>query len=418
MCRKTFLQNTHSCLNPIDEEEKLAHNISKLLWFKNFAYLRFIWITTYYWEKKHNHMRTTFLIGNGFDLNSGFRTKYSDFFDYYLSKNITKLTPGIIKFRKGLIGNPDDWSDLELALGRFSEEFDTEAEFVDILEHIQDELALYFSNLDTKFIIDNEERTKANCDLVDFDKYFTERDKQEFRNFKHLKDLSTNEVGIISFNYTSSIETVFDWKGRSQQFKSLSSMSNTNLQYRLSSIEHIHGTFKDNMLIGVNDKSQIKNPRFQNSKPVVRSIVKPEMNKNTESLREARCVKLINAANTICVFGMSLGETDKFWWKTIGEHLVLSDTKLVIFSICDALPPIRAYKTATIKERIQDKFLSYLNYSEEDKARIREKIIVCLNSPMFKVASISKHDEFLKSAEAFSKQIESVRQKLPKWMNN
>ena len=359
-------------------------------------------------------MKTTFLIGNGFDLNLGFRTKYSDFFNAYLSKNMEHPTPGIERFRKGLIGSPAYWSDLELALGRFSENFDDETEYIEVLEHIQDELSLYFKNLDLKIIIDNDERIKAINYLANFDEYFTEKDRRDFLDFKHRNDMSSNEICIISFNYTSSIETIYDWRGRFQHFKSSSlSVQNSNIPCKLYTIEHVHGTFENNMLLGVNDQTQITNTRFQNSKQIIRSIVKPEMNINTESLRETRCVKMINTANVICIFGMSLGETDKFWWEKIGEHLLISDSKLVIFAIHEALPPLRAYKTINIKEEIQDKFLSYLSCTDEDKERIRQRIIVCLNSSMFKITPISKHDELLKSAAVFSKQLEKINQQIP-----
>ena len=42
-------------------------------------------------------MNITYLIGNGFDLNLGLRTRYTDFYDYYLNntesdtENISKL---------------------------------------------------------------------------------------------------------------------------------------------------------------------------------------------------------------------------------------------------------------------------------------------------------------------------------------
>ena len=61
-------------------------------------------------------MNITFLIGNGFDLNLGLNTRYSDFLAVY--KTIREEDSNFIQFMKKRI-NEDSilWSDAELALG-------------------------------------------------------------------------------------------------------------------------------------------------------------------------------------------------------------------------------------------------------------------------------------------------------------
>lgn len=43
-------------------------------------------------------MNVTFLIGNGFDLRMGLRTRFSDFYDVYIKQNEGNTNPIIRKF--------------------------------------------------------------------------------------------------------------------------------------------------------------------------------------------------------------------------------------------------------------------------------------------------------------------------------
>ena len=62
-------------------------------------------------------MNVTFLIGNGFDLNLGLKTKYSDFITTYCAEN-DKDSDLIKKFKKNIHKNPDLWASAELAFGQ------------------------------------------------------------------------------------------------------------------------------------------------------------------------------------------------------------------------------------------------------------------------------------------------------------
>ena len=62
-------------------------------------------------------MNILFLIGNGFDLNLGMKTNYNDFYKYYASKQSSSDL--IQKLKKEIDGNIENWSDLELALGKY-----------------------------------------------------------------------------------------------------------------------------------------------------------------------------------------------------------------------------------------------------------------------------------------------------------
>lgn len=59
-------------------------------------------------------MNIVFLIGNGFDLNLGLNTRYSDFYEYYKNQRAKDERPYIRSFLNDLASN-EDWSDFDLA---------------------------------------------------------------------------------------------------------------------------------------------------------------------------------------------------------------------------------------------------------------------------------------------------------------
>ncbi len=60
-------------------------------------------------------MNILFLIGNGFDINIGLKSKYIDFYKYYNS--IKSDNEIITALKESLSINDENWSDLETALG-------------------------------------------------------------------------------------------------------------------------------------------------------------------------------------------------------------------------------------------------------------------------------------------------------------
>lgn len=356
------------------------------------------------------HMQTTFLIGNGFDLNLGMKTGYRDFYTHFLS--LEGKNSGVINaFKSELLKNPENWADLELGLGEYSKGEESEENFIYLVEEIGEELAKYIQEQERQFEFYNISKEKAIDDLISFEKYFSEKDKQKLSAFKRRHEQTQHLINVISFNYTTSFEKIYEWTGQQKTLKPLSSANNTH--YTLSFFEHIHGTTENNMLLGVNDASQISNEKFRTSEQLARAIIKPKMNADTETLREERCEVKIKNSDIICVFGMSLGATDKIWWQKIGNVIAQKDAILIIFTKCDPIPPRQAYKAAIRKDEYKMRFLSYLNWSNEIKKEISNKIIVCVNTEMFKTVPISKHGQFLKNAEDFSKQLEQVKQQVP-----
>ena len=331
-------------------------------------------------------MNIVYLIGNGFDLNLGLKTRYSDFYDYYLKQYSSK--PNINNFKSKINLNIELWSDLELALAKQTTFFSNESsdQFIDILDDIQDNLAEYIDVQDKEFNITEVSKKKFIDNLCFPEKYLDENDRREIEIFKE-KSFDDFRVSVINFNYTNTFKKVFSYKKNSEIFNS---MENADLlkNYYFNEEIHIHGTTKSNMLIGVNDYSQIENKEFQKNSFILDNFVKERMNDLSNTTRKEKCIKIIDSASLICIFGMSFGETDKFWWNKILKKLGEENVKVIIFDIDKSFNERRQYRIKTYEGKIREKLLKYSTFSENELKVISKKIYVCLNTDMFKVRRV------------------------------
>ena len=329
-------------------------------------------------------MNIVFLIGNGFDLNLDLKTRYRHFYDYYIS--LHSKNPTIEKFKKELSENLDKWADLELELGKYANNFgiENENEFVELLYDIQDSLADYLDMQDADFSVTEDDKKKAINDLSEFEKYLTPREREEYLVYKNPHKTSNFDIKVITFNYTKTFEKIYGWNSRALDLGSRR-IGNSSYGTLMSLFEHIHGTTTSNMILGVNDISQIENEALRNSIMIQRALIKTEMNVNAGTMRDDRCSRAIDVADVICIYGMSLGDTDRFWWNKVGMRVAKSNARLFVFGKTEDLPRRREYMASNKKDEFKNLFVSHLDFDEPSKEKIKKQTFVCLNSNMFKV---------------------------------
>ena len=90
-------------------------------------------------------MNIVHIIGNGFDLNLDLKTSYRHFYEYY--KNQESKNENIKLLKKEIDSDSENWSDLELALGKFTSKIKTVDEFEVIRRDIILNLSNYLSDL-------------------------------------------------------------------------------------------------------------------------------------------------------------------------------------------------------------------------------------------------------------------------------
>ena len=101
-------------------------------------------------------MGVTFLIGNGFDLNLGMKTRYTDMYDSYI-KSESKSTV-IYKFKKDLQkeehNHYQNWSDFEMGMAKYAKNFNNENELIECVSDFKAFLESYLAQEERRLIKD------------------------------------------------------------------------------------------------------------------------------------------------------------------------------------------------------------------------------------------------------------------------
>lgn len=326
-------------------------------------------------------MNIVHVIGNGFDLNLGLKTSYKHFYEYYKSQESKKESIKLLK--KEIDSDSENWSDLELALGKFTSKAKTAEEFEIIRQDIILNLSNYLKSIETSFDLSNVNTHELSIFLSSPHIELRNGEKAIFEELlKSIKHESSN-VNIISFNYTTILDKlIIEFVNKTMSFAKAISVNST-----IRDVKHIHGLLDERLIIGVNDNSQVSNESFVENIDFKEAFIKTEYNKASSHLVDNECIDLLNNANIICVFGSSLGLTDKFWWELICDRLLKQNCKLIIYhKSFDAGDP-RLYNLINREIRIlKDKFLSNKpNLTNEEKEIIRQNIHINVNSNFFNI---------------------------------
>lgn len=222
-------------------------------------------------------MEILYIIGNGFDLNLDLKTSYNDFYQYY--KTVEVDNPNVQKLKDNISQTYESWADLELALGNYTQHLDKLEELDDILFDIGEKLSRYLHLKESK--LENYEINKKKFfNYLCFpENLFLPADKETLLGIMSKWKNHQWNLNIYTFNYTTVIEKIFG----DDQKNVLLGYHGNNIPIHLGEIKHIHGYLDNDMVIGVNDISQIENESFHKNRDVLESIVKSECNRANRS---------------------------------------------------------------------------------------------------------------------------------------
>lgn len=331
-------------------------------------------------------MNIVFLIGNGFDINLGMKTSYADFYDDYIktyrtdSVPINRLMQSIAQYKKTNL-----WADLENGLGQYTEHISSVDELRHVYFHLNEALMSYlsFQELDLKYQT-SEAAEMLKKDLMNPQQSFRPRLRQEIVGYMNPASGSQDNVHIITFNYTNTIEGILE-SGNMKLPVELG-VKNTNGSKRvLQSILHIHGTLNDTeVIMGVNDKSQIKNEQLANDPSAQSMLIKPETTIYRGDLLDYKCEQIMQGADMYCLFGLSLGETDQKWWKLLSTRFNSSNAH-IIYYVHDDRKVNHKQDLWDMEREYCDKLFERVASKNADKQAVVSRIHVLVNSNMFKL---------------------------------
>lgn len=147
------------------------------------------------------------------------------------------------------------------------------------------------------------------------------------------------------------------------------------------------------MILGVNDVNQINSGFLKNDAEFLDTFIKRRMNNSIGQRKTEHAQKLIEDSHIICIFGMSIGSTDKMWWEEIVKWLNRSDNnKLVIYykgynDELDRKLPVNTIRLNNrLKREILEKGRADVKIPNIDK--VKERIFISYNSDIFNFKEI------------------------------
>lgn len=332
-------------------------------------------------------MNITFLIGNGFDIGVGMKSKFKDFFPVYILHSEQKEDE--IKQLSIEIGNDfETWADFELQMGKYTEKFDP-SERQKILDQFRDfemEFMRYLSTEEETLSFSNTSLISST--MLSALKTFYSTDNLRNQSYADIlnvvqrKSTERRIYNFISFNYTfvleRCLETISDGVIESRK------VSAATLKDSVGKIVHVHGTRENGPIMGVCEPSQIANQELANNNRFLQYFVKPRINIMHRNNQDRDAEKLIASSSIICIYGMSLGATDKNWWQKILFWLKENpDHQLVIYNHDSSFSMISQFDWIDKENSILDRLASYDDTKQIDVEALRKRIHIAVNKNIF-----------------------------------
>jgi len=345
------------------------------------------------------------MIGNGFDLNIGLQTRFSDFLPYYVKK--AESSDDAINTFKNAIEKEgyETWADFEKQLGMYTKDFNSSTKHDVILcrDNFVDELIKYLRVQVNKVNFDGRDTDIRRVFVDSLTGFFRKNRLPEIsfanilQTFRLLR-ASHYTYNFITFNYTNILESCLNII-KKQTLPPIwhNNFTPINVSSLIGEILHIHGTLDDSVIVGINGATQIANDELSQDTDFVSRLAKPLMNKRIRNTKHEQGVKILKSSDIICVFGMSMGETDAMWWQWIGYWLSQKENShLIIWDYAPHYQRGNPGPTMKYTDHVISRFYRVAQMSMDTSAKVENRIHVGFNNgsdnDLFKINLIKVSD--------------------------
>lgn len=328
-------------------------------------------------------MNITFIIGNGFDMSLDLKTGYKNFYPYFQEKagedNI--LVDKIKADEKKKYAN---WSDLELALGKFTSilsEDDIDA-FVKSKVNLDKLLKEYLLNEEQKFQVDEDDKALLHA-ISNLRKTNVEDENTKIKKTLEVYNNQSFTYRAITLNYTNCFDQI--WNIHINKEVGKHTYNGSSKTESVGNLLHLHGTLHDGeMIVGVNDDSQIENAEIRTDRRIRRALIKKQMNSEIGQNKISKAKDIITNSMIICLYGVSIGDTDGMWWELIGTWLKQSEYHLlIIYNFEPEFSADHPFELLEHRDAVKNKLLRLTSLSAGEKTKVSNQIIIKDNEKLF-----------------------------------
>ncbi len=258
-------------------------------------------------------MNITFIIGNGFDLNLGMKTQYSDMYKGYIE---TPSATKVIEDFKGSLSHRkpyDRWTDFEMGMADYAKKLSSEKSLIEcvrdfknyLVQHLrveQEKVKKLFPTVDNVWTVVNE----LDNSLKNFYNSLSPNVVNEIKGVIGDQYVSYN---FLTFNYTNTLEQALRIRDRYWKTSSKDPV-------------HIHGTLDKDVVLGVDNLEQLNGLNYSLTNRGRRNFVKTLFNEQYDKERVTKAQNIINESSIICTYGWAMGDSDKMWIDLLREWII------------------------------------------------------------------------------------------------
>lgn len=325
-------------------------------------------------------MNITFMIGNGFDINCGMKCRYTDVYKEYIKG--PSQSDLIEKFKKNIDPDSQTWADFEVAMAKYLPNFSSEKEFLLCLRdfkkylnfHLNKEDQRVWQQISNPHVIDEAKKEMTRS----FNFFYQDISPNLDRKIEELFQGGARFYRVITFNYTSAFDKLY---------RSLPGNQN-------ELVLHIHGSLsKNDIILGMDNVKQLPIVPFTFSERSERAFIKPTFNRQYDEVRFAQAITWIQSSSVICVYGLSLGESDFTWRDSIVKWLMEKDSHHLFLYEYDysSLSHLTADEKMDDEEDAKQELLTAWNISDELRPKLAEQIHIPCGHNIFNIGLIIQH---------------------------
>ena len=337
----------------------------------------------------------------------GYEVSYKNFCQWYLTQDAPEENADAIRKLKQEIstdieGGLENWSDFEIAFGRFSQKFnkDSSGEYIacysDVLKCLNKYLHLKVDERKLPYFPEDVLK-ELRHNLVSFYQEGTDRTRQDFvKLFKTIRLRGDDVVfNFLSFNYTDVLDRCLVLLA-SQQLDAWEVNGGVNKVYAKPGVIHIHNALDHYPIVGVGAEAQLANEDFCKIDDITSLVVKPRAVDTLESDIYRLANQVLNRSQVICLWGTSMGRSDTYWWSTIATWLKSTVNYLCIFCYDDGPQDTLSVKAFRDKrEKILQVFFQDTDIPPSVRKEMKSRIHIIFNTErvLTFLKTLQKHTE-------------------------
>lgn len=342
----------------------------------------------------------TFLIGNGFDINCGLKTQYKDIYKSYTSAEPS--SPVVETFQNGLKqflnsdGDPlwNHWSDFEMGLAEYAKSLQSEEQLLECLEdftqhmkkHIQNEEQAFFRLIWGNSSLANKAEKEAEESIIHFYEKLPRNNSVQL--FSSADTSDKIYFNFVSFNYTKTLDLLISMINRDRT--SAKDATNVKAPVFFRDPIHIHGTLSNGLILGIDNKNQLSDIPYQLSQVGEYALIKPVFNDVFDKHRVQSAINAIERSSLICIYGMSLGDSDLTWRKTIKAWLKQSPSHhlVVFYHKYSILENLLSWRMISVERSATVEIMNLLGFAPEEFPVIEQQIHIPIGKNIFNIGSV------------------------------